>query len=128
MVKTNTKLFFMATIVNITKYWPGGYYVVLRSNTMVPEVRPIIYIGYNYNVRKVLSFSVTEVSGRINSGIPYLSKCPDRFYNVSIRPVASRLIMYILFGYVNELYSHKKSRQYGSVLENFWVTQWGWLR
>ena len=36
--------------------------------------------------------------------------------------------MYKLFGSVNEVDSHNKSRQSDLVLDKFWVTQCGWLR
>ena len=35
MVKTNTKGFCKETIEKLTKYWPGGSYLVLRSKPMV---------------------------------------------------------------------------------------------
>ena len=60
---------------------------------MVPGGRPLIDIGYKYNVRKVLSFIVTDNEGSTKTGIPYLSKYPDQFTNVSIRPVARHLVM-----------------------------------
>ena len=49
----------METIEQLTKDWPGGSYLVLSSKTMIPRDRPLIAIGYKYNVRKVLSFIVT---------------------------------------------------------------------
>ena len=36
--------------------------------------------------------------------------------------------MYKFFGYVNEVYSHNKSRHYDLALDKFWVNQCGWLR
>ena len=36
--------------------------------------------------------------------------------------------MYKFFGAVNEVESHNNSRQSDLALENFWVTQCGWLR
>ena len=92
-VKTNTKVFCKETIENLTKDWPGGSYLVLRSKPMVPGYRPLIAIGYKYNARKVLSFIVTENAGSTKTGITYLSKYPDQFTNVAIRPVARPLIM-----------------------------------
>ena len=44
MVETNTKGLFKETIENLTKYWPGGSYLLLRSKPMVPGVRPLISI------------------------------------------------------------------------------------
>ena len=86
MVKTNTKGFCKDTIEKLTKNWPGGSYLVLRSKPMVPGGRPLIAIGYKYNARKVLSFIFTDNAGITKTGIPYLSKYPDQFTNVSIRP------------------------------------------
>ena len=39
MVKTNTKGFCKETIEKLTKIWPGGSYLVLRSKPMVPGYR-----------------------------------------------------------------------------------------
>ena len=76
---------------------------------------------------KVLYFITTEEAGRIKSGISYLSKYPDTFLNVSIHPVAHNLVMSKLSGYVHEVDSHTKYRQSDLALENYWVTQCGWL-
>ena len=64
---------------------------------MVIWGRLIIAIGYKYNALKVLSFIVTENEGIKHTGIPYLSKYPDQFTNVSICPVAHTLVMSIFF-------------------------------
>ena len=66
--------------------------------------------------------------GGTTLGIPYLLKYPDQFYYVSIIHVARPLFMSKFFGSVNEVDSHKKSRQSDIALEKFWVTQCGWLR
>ena len=75
---------------------------------MVPEVRPLITNGYKYNTGKVISFIVTDNAGITQTGIIYLSKYPDQFSNVSIRPVACPLVMYKLFVSISEVESHKK--------------------
>ena len=77
MVKTNTKGFCKETIEKLTKNWPGGSYLVLRSKPMVPGDRPLIAIGYKYNARKFLLLIVTDNSGITNTGTPYLSKYPE---------------------------------------------------
>ena len=76
MVKTNTKGFFKETNEKLTKYCPKGSYLVLRSKSVVPGDRPLISIGYKYNMQKVLYFIVTDNTGITNTGIPYLSKYP----------------------------------------------------
>ena len=45
MVNTKTKGLCKETIDKITNDWPGGYYLVLRSNIMVPRGGPLISIG-----------------------------------------------------------------------------------
>ena len=62
------------------------------------------------------------------TGIPYLSKYPDQFTNVAIRPVSSPLVMYKFFGAVNEVDSNKKIRLSDLALDKFWVDQCGWLQ
>ena len=46
MLRTNTKGFFKATIEGLTKDWPGGSYILLRRNPMVPGERTLLAIGY----------------------------------------------------------------------------------
>ena len=131
MVKTNTKGFCKETIEKLTRNWPVGSYLVLRSKPMVPRGRPLIVVGYKYNARKVLSFIVTENSGSTKTGIPYLSEYPDQFTNVSIRPVARPVVMSKINSAVNEVDSHNKSRQSDLALEQWWVTQlvgYGYVR
>ena len=128
MVKTNTKGFCKATIEGLTKDWPGGSYMVLRSKPMVPAERPLLAIGYKYNSLKVLSFVAEEGEGNTTLGITYLSKYPDQFYNVLICPVARPLLVSKFFGLVNKVDSYNKSRQSDVTLEKLWVTQCGWIR
>ena len=131
MVKTNTKVFCKDTIEKLTKDWPGGSYLVLRSKPMAPGDRPLIAIGYKYNARKVLSFIVTENSGSTNTGIPFLSKYPDQFTNVAIHPVAHPLVMSKTFSAVNEFDFHHRSRHSDLALDKGWllnVLGYGYVR
>ena len=57
--KSNTKVLCKDTINNIINDWPGGSYLVLNSNYVVSWNRPQIYIGYKYNILKVLYFNDT---------------------------------------------------------------------
>ena len=83
---------------------------MLRSKPVVPGVRPLITNGYKYNTGKVISFIVTDNAGITQTGIIYLSKYPDQFSNVSIRPVSRPLVVYKLFVSVNEVDYQKKKR------------------
>ena len=58
----------------MAKDWSGGSYLVPKRNYTVPGERPIIDIGYKYNMHKVLSFIITEDAGITKAGIPCLSK------------------------------------------------------
>ena len=87
MVKSNSRGFCKETIEKLTNYWPGGSYLLLRSKTMVPRGRPLIYIDYKYNMQKVIYFIVTDNKGSLQEGLLYLSKYPDHFSNVSIHSV-----------------------------------------
>ena len=118
MVKKNTKGLFKETIEKLKKDWPVCSYLVLRRKPMVPRYIRLIAIGYKYNVRKVLCFIVTDKSRITKTGIPYLSKYPDQFTNVAIRPVARPLVMSKKSA-VNEVYSHNKSRQSDLALEKW---------
>ena len=86
---------------------------------MVTGDRPLLSIGYKYNYWKFLSVVATGGAGRTTLGIPYLSKYPDQFYNVSIRPVACPLLISKCFGSVNEVESDNKYRQSYLALESF---------
>ena len=63
---------------------------------MVPGDKPLIAIGYKYNARNVLYFIFKDSAGRTKTSITYLSKYPNQFTNVSIRPVACLFVMSIL--------------------------------
>ena len=69
------------------KDWPGGSYLVLRSTPRFPGESRLLAIGYKYNSRKVLRFIATEGSRSTEPGDTYLSRFPDIYYNVSVRPV-----------------------------------------
>ena len=84
---------------------------------MVPGGRPLIVIGYKYNARKVLSFIVMDNAGITKTGIPYLSKYPNQFTTVDIRPVARPLVMSKKKYALNEVDYHNKSRQSDLALE-----------
>ena len=86
-VKTSHKGFCLATLEKSLKDWPGGYYIVMKSNPRVPGGIQLMEIGYKYNSRKVLGCIATERDGSTEPGDPYLSCLPDIYYNVSVRPV-----------------------------------------
>ena len=76
-VKTNNKGFCLASLEQLTKDWPGGSYLVLKSTPRFTDKRPLLAIGYKYNSRKVLGFIATEGAGSTEPGDPYLSCFPE---------------------------------------------------
>ena len=70
----------------------------------------------------------TARAGSNTLGITNLSKYPDQFSNVLIRPVAFPLFMYKFLGLVMKVDSHNRYLNTDIVLEKLWVTQCGWLR
>ena len=111
MVKTNKKGLCKNTIDNMTKDCSGSYCLVLKIKLTVTSDRPLIFVGYKYNIRNFLSFVATDNAGITTSGIPYLYNHPDPFSIVSVIPLAFPLIVSKLFVSVNDVDSHKKYRQ-----------------
>ena len=80
---------------------------MLKRNSTVPRDMPLISVGYNYNPQGFLYFVATYDSGRTKSSIPYLYNYNELFDNFFIFPVDYPLFVSKLFGYVNDIYSHK---------------------
>ena len=78
-VKMSHKGFCLATLENLTKYWLGGSYIVMKSTPRVTGGRPLLEIGYNYNYMNVLGFISTEGDRSTEPGDTYLSCLPDFF-------------------------------------------------
>ena len=53
-VKTSHRGFCSSTLEKLTRDWPGGSYLVLKSTPRFPGERLLLPIGYKYNSRKVL--------------------------------------------------------------------------
>ena len=69
------------------KDWPGGSYLVMKSNPRVSGGITLLAIGYECSYRKVLGFIATEEAGSTEPGDPYLSCFPEIYYNVSVCPI-----------------------------------------
>ena len=83
-VKTSHKGFCLSTLEELMKYWPGGSYIVMKSNPRVPGGRPLIDIEYKQNSRKVIGFISTGGSGSTETGDNYLSCFPEIYSNFSV--------------------------------------------
>ena len=53
-VNIRHKGFLLATLEKLLKYCPIGSHLVMKSNSRVPDDKPLISIGYKYSSRKFL--------------------------------------------------------------------------
>ena len=86
-VNTTHKGFCLAKLEKLMKERPWGSYIVMKSTTRAPGDKPLMYIRYKYNNRKVLWYIATKGSESTEPGYPYLYSFPDNYFNVSICPV-----------------------------------------
>ena len=49
ILKTNKPILFKDAINNMKKDWPGGSYLFLKRESMMPRERLLFAIGYKYN-------------------------------------------------------------------------------
>ena len=108
LVKTSHKGFCLATLEKLMKYWPGGSYLFLKITPIFPDERPLLAIWYKYNYRKVLGFVDTEGAGSTEPDDPYLSRFPDIYSNVSVRPVFLPHLLGMYFNDCNEIDNHDR--------------------
>ena len=119
--------FCLATLETLMKYWPGSSHLVIKRTPRVPDVIPLMAIGYTYNSINVLVFIATEGAGSNELGDPYLSRFPNMYSNVYICPV---FFPHLLVRYLNALYAiynHNRMRQSDPALEKYWLTQSGYF-
>ena len=110
------------------KDWPGGSYLVLKITPRFTSEIPLLAIGYKYNYRKVLGFIATEGAGSTEPGDPYLSRFPDIYSNVSVRPVVHPHLPGRYLNACNAIDNHNRMCQSYLLLEKYWVTQSGYFR
>ena len=127
-VKTDHKGFCLATLERLMKYWLGGSYLVIKSNPIFTDKRPLLAIGYKYNSRKVLGFIATEGAESTESGDLYLSHFPDIFSSVYVRPLVHPHLLGRYFDTCNAIDNQNRIRKSDITLEKYWVTQSGYFR
>ena len=110
-VKASNKEFCLATLENLTKEFPEESHIVMRITPRVPGGIPPRAMVYKYNSRKFLGFIATEGAGSTESGDPYLSRFPDMYYNVSIRPIDCTNLIGIYLNACNGIDSQNRMRQ-----------------
>ena len=79
-------------------------------------------IGHKCNSRKVLGFIATEGSGITGPGDSYLSRFPDIYSNVSVRPVVRPRLLGRYFNACNAIDNHNRMRQSDISLDKYWIT------
>ena len=126
-VKMSHKGFWQTTLEKLTKEWPVGSYIVMKSNPRVPGDRPLMAIWYKYYSRKVLGFISTEGAGSTEPGDPYLSCCLGKFSNVSFIPVVCTCFLGRYLNACNTIGNHNRMCMSNLFLEKYCLTQSGYL-
>ena len=99
----------------------------MKSAPIFPGDRTLMDIEYKYRSHKILGFISMQVVESTLPDIPYLYCYPANYYNVSICPFLSTLVI----GYVsecNEIKNHNRMRQSDPALDKYWVKQNGYFR
>ena len=84
---------------------------------------PLVYIGYKYNIKKVLVFVTTKGAGSTKVGKSYPAKFPDKIGNVCTREMAHPAIISNYFNRSNVVDLHNQAQQAELALEKKWITQ-----
>ena len=100
----------------------------MKSTPKVPGSIPLMTIGDQCNPRKVPGFIATEGGGSTEPGDPYLSRFPDIYYDLSVRPIVRPHFLGRYFNACNAIENHNRMRQSDLALEKYWVTQSGYFR
>ena len=120
-VKTSHKL-FLAALEKLMKDWNGGSYLV-KINPIFPGGRPLMFIGYKYNSRKVIGFIAIKGAGITEPGDTYLSRFPEIYSNVYVCPVVRPHLLGRYFNACYAIYNLNRILHSGIVLDKYWVTQ-----
>ena len=110
------------------KYLQGGSYLVRKITPRFTGGIPPLAIGYKYNSIKVVGFISTEGVGITEPGDPFLSRFPDIYSNVSVRPVVLPHLLGRYFNACNTICNNNSMHQYDIALEKYLVTQSGYFR
>ena len=78
--------------------------------------------GYKYNYRKIVGFIATKGAGSTEPGDPYLSRFPDIYSNVSVRPVVFPHLLGRYFNACNEIDNRNRMRKSDLLVDKYSVT------
>ena len=124
-VKTAHSLFPKKYIESVTKDWPGGSHIVLKTEF---KGKTMYAVGYKYCSKKTLLFIFNEGAAGTEPGVPYRATWIDENNNQSFRDVPRPQVCAIYFGDSNVIDILNSQRQYDLKLEKLWVTQDGYFR
>ena len=101
--------------------YPSGSHLVMKANV---QGEVLYFVGYKYNIRKVLCFVCSENAGSFDKGDPYIARFPDKNGNVNKREVPRPAVISDYFKVSNKVDIHNQLRQFCLQLEKCWVTHW----
>jgi len=88
----------------------------------------LIYAGYKYNKKNILTFVMPRGVELTKVGDPYKVHFPDKYGNVCIRHVMHPEIIAQYFKISNCVNLYNQSRQFNLALEKQWITQKPYFR
>ena len=127
-VKTRHKILFLSTKEKLMKQWPSGSHVVMNGSPIVTVDRTLMSIRYRYRYQKVIVFNDMDCARSNKPGVPYLSRYPDNYSNISICPVIRPHFIGIYCGVFNAIDNHNRMHQYDLALDKHWVKNNGYFR
>ena len=99
-------------VEKLTKTYPGGYHIVMKSDPRSTGDRPLVSIRYKY--RSQMFIGIISVEGYVSTepGFPCLYIYPENYYIVYILPVVQ---YHVIIRYVSdciEIEHHNMMWQY----------------
>ena len=87
-----------------------GCHLVTKSALSFPNDKPPMAIGYKYRYWRVVWFISAEVAVIIVLGVPYLSRYPENYSNVSICYIHRNNMIGRYFSVYDSLNNHNRMR------------------
>ena len=108
--------------------FPGGTWIILEGRTK--KQVDLLYMGYKYNKRTVLTFIFSKGASSTTAGRPYKAHFPDIYGNIHVRSIRRPKVLNIYFNDYGAVDAHNQARQGHLALEECWVTSdpyfWIW--
>ena len=114
-------------VEKLTKNYPGGYHIVIKSDPRATGDRTLVSIRYKY--RSQMFIGIISVEGYVitEPGFPCLYIYPENYYIVYILPVVH---YHVIIRYVSdciEIDNRNMMWQYYISIYKYWVTQSGYF-